>query len=144
MSLYDPLKVSVIINGVPIKGFAKGTFVEFSYNEPRTSTEVGAQGDPNTALSRDRSGKLKFTLMNNQPSNQYMEYMTQLHDQGLGYSATFVGPNGGYTCAESFTGEVAPLGYSEKADDSREWEVDMPVANPSPDPLVAAVVQALT
>lgn len=123
MGLYDPSKVALTLNGVLITGYAKGTFIEFEFNEPRTSMEVGSQGAVNTALSRDRSGKWKISLQNQSPSNAHIEYVAAQHDLGIGSSVQMLGPNGGYSAAEAYVGEIAKLGYSEKADDTREWEI---------------------
>lgn len=123
MALYDPAKVAFLVNGVPITGFAKGTFIEFEFNEPRTSMEVGAQGATNTALSRDRSGKWKVSLQNSSPSNAHLDYIAAQHDLGIAASTQMFGPNGGYSASEAYIGEIGKLGYSEKADDTREWEI---------------------
>jgi hypothetical protein len=63
-----------------------------------------------------------------------MEYLAQSHDNGLSFVTTLLGPTGGYTGAICYVGEIGKLGYSEKADDSREWEINIEVMDPSPDP----------
>ena len=68
--LYDPGLVSLILVGIPIVGFQKGTFIVAKRTSDTFKVEVGSQGDSTTVRSRDKTGEIEVTLMAESPSNQ--------------------------------------------------------------------------
>jgi hypothetical protein len=70
---FDPKKVIVIFGGVPLSGYADGTFVNI---EPNTSEGfkkvVGADGEVARFQSSDNTHKVTFTLLQSSLSNQYL------------------------------------------------------------------------
>ena len=76
---YDPEKVKVNINGVPILGFAEGTFVEVETNggDDKWSHYVGADGDVTTEKNVDPTGTLTVTLKHDSPSAITLENLAK-------------------------------------------------------------------
>lgn len=66
---YDPGLVTVIIGGKTMVGYASGTFVRVSRNNPTWKHEKGAQGTGVRTRSHDRSGVIELTLQSTSPSN---------------------------------------------------------------------------
>jgi len=70
---FDPKKVIVIFGGVPIGGFADGTFVEISANDEEGFKKVvGADGEVARAQSNDNTHQITITLLQSSQSNQHL------------------------------------------------------------------------
>lgn len=70
---YDPMKVSVLVNYVPVTGFADGTFVSVNRNNPTWSTASGASGEVVRSKSNDKTGTIEITLMQSSAFNSTMK-----------------------------------------------------------------------
>lgn len=75
---YQPERVQVLVNSVPIQKFAAGTFLVVNYRVPRTNLIVGSGGDTVTAFSADKSCDLTFTLHFDSPMNSFLESLVAL------------------------------------------------------------------
>lgn len=69
---YAPDKVAVIIAGVPLTGFADGTFVTVSRNSDTFTPVIGADGEVARTKSSDRSGTIVVTLMQSSNGNDLL------------------------------------------------------------------------
>jgi len=69
---YSPKRVEVIVNGVPIRGYADGTFVNVARNSDSFATNVGADGEVSRTASADRTGKVTVTLQQTSDSNDFL------------------------------------------------------------------------
>lgn len=69
---HDPKNVRVLYNGVPITGFAKGTFVEYEQKEDDIEIDVGADGESTFIRKRDEQGFAKLTLKHGVTSAFYL------------------------------------------------------------------------
>lgn len=69
---YDPKLVTVIFGGVPISGFADGTFVTVTPAAERFTKTVGADGEVSRAKSNDKTAEVALTLIQTSPSNDYL------------------------------------------------------------------------
>jgi len=69
---YDPKKVIITLGGVPIGGYADGTFVNITPNSERWTRKVGADGEVNRSLSNDNTSSVDLTLMQTSLSNTYL------------------------------------------------------------------------
>lgn len=76
ISTYDPANVQVIIDAVPVSGFADGTFVSVSQDNESFTKKVGADGEVARARMSNRSGTLTLTLMATSVANAAL---TALH-----------------------------------------------------------------
>jgi hypothetical protein len=54
--IYDPIKVSISINGVPITGWADGDIFMADFATNKTSTHIGTGGEGRFIVSKDASG----------------------------------------------------------------------------------------
>jgi hypothetical protein len=69
---YDPKKVVITLGGVPISGYADGTFVQIDPNSEAWTRKVGADGEVARALSNDNTATIQITLMQTSLSNAYL------------------------------------------------------------------------
>jgi len=53
---FSPNDISVIVNGIPLDGFADGTFVNVAYNSDAATMVEGADGSPAIAFKRGARG----------------------------------------------------------------------------------------
>jgi hypothetical protein len=77
---YDPAQVQVIFAGIPITGFADGSFVKVYRHNPMWSTKVGADGEGARAKSNDKSGAVEVTLMQSSSSNDLLSAQAKLDE----------------------------------------------------------------
>jgi hypothetical protein len=80
LTTYDPKLVTVIFGGVPISGFADGTFVSIEPTSDRYSRVVGADGEVSRSKSVDNSHTVTITLMQSSASNQYLSLLLQIDE----------------------------------------------------------------
>lgn len=66
---YAPKDVVVSWNGIPITGFAEGTFVTMKRSSESKKKSVGGQGDVCITMNADTSGEVELTLMQSSPAN---------------------------------------------------------------------------
>lgn len=72
MRTYDPAKVLPSFLGGILTGFADGTFIEAERNEDGFALVVGASGEAARAQSRNRSGRITFTVLSTSPTNDFL------------------------------------------------------------------------
>lgn len=66
---YDPLAILASFGEITFLQFAEGTFIEAQRDEDAFTKKVGATGDVARVKNRNRSGTVKFTLMQTSPTN---------------------------------------------------------------------------
>jgi len=69
---YNPAQVIVTFGGVPILGYADGTFVQIDPNSDKFTKVVGADGDVGFAMSADNTHTVVITLIQTSLSNGYL------------------------------------------------------------------------
>lgn len=72
IATYDAKKVSVIVGGVQITGFAEKTFVKSKKDEDTVKSHVSAQGDVGVAINNHSLGTITITLNQTSPSIPYL------------------------------------------------------------------------
>jgi hypothetical protein len=70
---YDAKKVIIQLGGVPVCGYADGSFVNIVANSDRWTRKVGADGEVNRALSNDNTSTIDITLLQTSLSIKYLE-----------------------------------------------------------------------
>lgn len=80
LNTYDPKSVLVIVGGVPLSGFADGTFVEVTRTTDMFSKKTGADGYTTRTKSNDRSGTITITLMQTSLSNDVLSGFAALDE----------------------------------------------------------------
>jgi len=86
---FDPRKVVVSFNNVPLSGFAGGTFISCNRRKPFGALEeLGADGEGAFVLSGDHSYVIELTLKKASPSNTILSQFAKATTIG----APVVGP----------------------------------------------------
>lgn len=83
---YDPNNVQVIMGGVPITGFADGTFISVAFDEDLYTKTVGADGEVSRAKSNNQSATVALTLKQTSGSNDELSAFyqaDQVSDSGV-------------------------------------------------------------
>lgn len=75
---YDPMKVSVIVSGLVITGFADSSVVNVARNEDIVTPSVGSQGDVVYSENANQSATITFSLQSTSAS------VTKLRSLALG------------------------------------------------------------
>jgi hypothetical protein len=82
---YDPKKVIITLGGVPIGGYADGTFVQVDPNSETWTKKVGADGEVARSLTNDNTHTIQITLMQTSLSNAYLRMVMSVDKfTGLG------------------------------------------------------------
>lgn len=69
VTTYDPARVTVIIGGIPISGYADGTFLTVEPMSDAVMSEAGADGEIARAISSDKRYTFTLTLQQGSTSN---------------------------------------------------------------------------
>lgn len=83
---YDPAQVICTIGGVPMSGYAEGTFIEVDRDEATWTKVVGADGLVTRGKTNNFSGTLTLTLKQSSPSNDVLSgflAIDELTNQGV-------------------------------------------------------------
>jgi hypothetical protein len=75
---YNPSRVTVIMNGFPMSGFADGTFVNIAMTADGIVTQVGADGEIARAINTDRRCTVTISLQQTSPANLYLSGLFQM------------------------------------------------------------------
>ena len=84
---YAADQVEFILAGIPVKGFAKGSFINAVRNTPSFTDVVGSAGDGSRAKSSDKSGTVTLTLLDTSKSNADLSALAErdeLTNDGIG------------------------------------------------------------
>jgi hypothetical protein len=83
---YNPKKVLLTFGGIPISGYAKGTFIKVTPAADTFTKKVGADGEVARAQSSDDTSEVTITLMKTSDSNVYLNTIKEsdkLIDDGV-------------------------------------------------------------
>ena len=125
---YDPKQVVVSIGGVPMSGFADGTFLLVDRDEQMFSKIVGADGTTTRVKSNNRSGTMTLTLKQSSPSNDVLSGFAALDElSNTGVVPVLIKDLSGNSIFFSATGWIQKYASSEfgKEINNREWVLDL-------------------
>ena len=74
---YDPMKTSVVVDGLIIPGFSDASMVVITRNEDIVTTTVGTQGDVVYSENANRSGVITLSLMVTSSSLDYLRNLAK-------------------------------------------------------------------
>ena len=74
---YDPMKTSVVVDGIIITGFSDASMVVITRNEDIVTTTVGTQGDVVYSENANRSGVITLSLMVTSSSLDYLRNLAK-------------------------------------------------------------------
>ena len=123
---YDPDRVVLALFGIPITGYADGTFINVERDTETFTKSIGAQGDVVRVRSRDKSGTITVTLMSSSPANDLLSARMILDEEtGLGYGPALVKELNGTTLVKAGNAwiEKPPSVEYGKEDGTREWKI---------------------
>jgi hypothetical protein len=78
---YDPKKVHVFFNGIPVTGYAKDTFITIERKEDAYKPYVGCDGRYTRAKVNDHSAEIKIKLVQDSPTNDLLSAVAILDEQ---------------------------------------------------------------
>ena len=66
---YNPGDVQLVVNGIPISGYADGTFITIGRDNPSFNSGTGSDGEGFRSKTNDKSGTCTLTLLQTSLSN---------------------------------------------------------------------------
>ncbi len=124
---YGSKTVQQVFDNQIITGTAKGTFVEAEYNSDAVTLMVGSDGEGARAMSADRSGTVKLTLLQTSPFNDVLSAALILDQAtGLGTKSYFCKDARGSTLIHAAQCWVKKCANVVLADEiqGREWTIE--------------------
>lgn len=124
MQTYSPDKIRPSFLGVPITGFADGTFIEVEYAENAYELYVGADGEPARARVLNENATVKITLKQTSPVNDLLSAIARRdRTLGTGVGAFFLKDLLGTTVVssgEAYIEKMANITFGKEIE-GREW-----------------------
>ncbi len=124
MKTYDPKAVQVIVGGVPISGYADGSFIRVGRRNVAWELVTGADGESARAKSNDKSGFIEIELMQTAASNQHLSNISLADElSNAGVVPIMVKDGSGYSLhvAEQSFIEKNPDAAYAKTNQTRVW-----------------------
>jgi hypothetical protein len=128
LATYNPAEVTIVFAGIPISGFAEGTFVSVERNEDSYAMQVGADGNATRAKSNNRSGRVTLTLIQSSVSNDALSAQAKLDElnDGDGIGPLLIKDLSGRTviqAEQAWIVKPATVEYGREASE-REWVIE--------------------
>lgn len=124
VATYQPDFVTAAFRGVPLTGFAPGSFITATRNNDSWNISVGSGGDATRAKSGDKSGRVTLTLLGSSASNATLSAMAAIDER----DGSQVGPlaikdlSGADTCVAGTAWIVKPPDLEKSNEETnREW-----------------------
>ena len=126
---YDPAQVTIIFAGIPVSGFAEGTFVSIERNEDSFTLQVGADGEATRAKSNNRSGRVTLTLIQSSIVNDAFSALLAVDENspsGDGIGPLLIKDLSGRTLVAAETAWLVKPATAEFAREAteREWVIE--------------------
>ncbi len=125
---YSPKRVELIVAGVPMRGYADGTFINVERSSDAFATNVGADGEVSRTHSADKTGKITLTLQQTSDSNDFLSGLVNVDEITLlGQFPILLKDTNGRTLVESpcaWVDKVANSEFSNELTD-REWVISL-------------------
>jgi len=126
---YDPAKLIQVLAGIPITGYADGTFVTVVRNEDSFTLRVGATGEACRARSNNKSARITFTLLQSSATNDLLSGLSNLDEMspggdGIGpYSLNDLFGSTKLIAEKAWIVKPADVTYSQDVE-TREWTIE--------------------
>lgn len=121
---FRPQDVVATFNGVPISGFAPGTFIKWARNSDSFALSVGSAGEAGRASSGDKSGTVAITLLQTSPVNGVLSALATVDEKtGDGVGLLLVKDLSGLTVISAAAAWIKkpPDGELSNELTNREW-----------------------
>jgi hypothetical protein len=125
---FNPADVVVTISGIPMSGYADGTFLLVDRDEDAFIKVTGADGTSTRVKSNNRSATMTLTLKQSSPSNDILSGLANLDElTSEGVFPVLVKDLSGNSIYFSATGWIQKYPASEfgKEINNREWIIDL-------------------
>lgn len=125
---FDPKEVVLVIGGVPIAGYADGTFISVERSSDTFEKISGADGIISRSKLNDFSGELTITLAQTSPSNDILTGFAQADEKSnSGVVPVLLKDIGGTTVIFAAKGWIRkpPVVEFGKSISNREWMLDL-------------------
>lgn len=124
---YDPNQIIVTFMGVPLTGFAEGSFVKIKRNGDAFTKSKGADGSVDRVNNNAFDFEVGLTLKQTSPMNEYLSGLLaadQLSNAGTG-PMTIMDNNGVtlFAAGQAWVKKDPDVEFSDKMSD-REWTFD--------------------
>ena len=123
---YSPNEVICIVAGIPVSGFADGTFITAARDNPGWTKGSGADGEGWRAKSSDYTGTITLTLLQTSSSNDALSALALTDENsGDGVGPFLLKDNSGRTLINAETCWIEKIADSEFAREvsNREWAI---------------------
>lgn len=77
----DPDSVKLSVGGIPVSGYADGTFIEFERTTDSFEKSTGADGKTTRVAKNDRSGTCTITLQQSSPTNDQFTALAAIDER---------------------------------------------------------------
>ena len=131
--LFDPGQVSLSWNGIIISGYIDGTMIEAERYEDSNHLKVGADGEALRIRGKNKSGSIKFTLLQSASANDLLsailaadELMPLVSTAVVTTGAISLVDNSGSTkisATDAWIKKWAKVTYGKEAE-GREWTLE--------------------
>lgn len=125
---FDPKNVSLTINGIPISGFADGTFISIVQDEDLFNATTGADGEVARIKNNNRMATLTINLLSTSGSN---DVLSGLYNADVvaneGVFPLVVKDNNGATThfsSAAWISKLPDVNYSTE-EESKSWELKL-------------------
>lgn len=101
---YDPNRVKIILGGIPMQGFADGTFLEIAYVSDQFGEVAGTDGEVSRSKTNDGRAEVTIRLMQTSRTNDALSALVNSDlaaDGGAGIGAFLVTDLSGTTLLSS-------------------------------------------
>lgn len=123
---YRPNDVVVTWNGIPITGFADGTFINAERDNPSWTSGTGSDGEGFRAKSSDQSGTVTITLLQTSAANDLLAAAAAVDElAGANVGSLLIKDNSGRTILTAQTAWIEQPASVEFAREvtNREWVI---------------------
>ena len=128
MRKYNPAEVSIIISGIPISGYADGTFITVERDEDSFTKQVGTDGEVTRSKSNNKTGTATLILMQTSASNLALSALLAVDElTGNGVGPFLMKDNSGnsiYAGQNCWLRKYPSSEFGREAT-GREWAVDI-------------------
>lgn len=125
---YDPKSVVITVGGIPMSGYADGTFCEVTRDDVAFTKVVGADGTTTRVKSNNTGGSLVITLKQSSPSNDVLSGFAQADElANAGVVPILVKDLSGNSIYFSATGWIQKVADSTFGNEinNRTWTLDL-------------------
>ena len=125
---YSPKKVSVIVAGVIMAGYAEGSFISVERSADAFTKVVGSDGEVGRVHSADRSGRITLTLQQTSESNDVLSALQIADEFSLtGKFPVIVKDNNGTSLYHGMDAWIVKSPNAEYSNSMspREWMIDV-------------------